>query len=40
MSALTTVGMLHDEYEKQFGKALGGPVERTEPLSTAISKAS
>jgi len=36
VSALTTVGMLHDEYEKQFGKALGGPVDRTEPLSTEL----
>jgi hypothetical protein len=36
VSALTTVGMLHEEYEKQFGKALAGPIDGTEPLSTEL----
>jgi hypothetical protein len=38
VSALNTVGMLHDEYEKQFGHALDLPGDRTEPLSTELLK--
>jgi len=36
VSPLTTVGMLHDEYEKQFGTALETALDRTEPLSTEL----
>ena len=38
MSALNTVAMLHDEYEKQFGKTLQAAGDRTEPLSTDLLK--
>ncbi len=36
MSALNTVAMLHEEYEKQFGERLQAPAERGEPLSTEL----
>jgi len=36
--ALKTVAMLHDEYEKQFGKTLPDAGNRTEPLSTDLLK--